>query len=139
MRGLVHIFYIRGIILEIKSQVSIPTIDDTGKLHEAVMSKEHESNILGNTSLGLGIASAVLVFGIGLCALTGVTQQWIQMVGTPLFICGGSSAFLGFLGVILGVVGLFSKNRSRATAVVGLILGSAGVCLFFIVLVFVGK
>ena len=29
--------------------------------------------MLGNASLGLGIASAALVFGIGLCALTRVT------------------------------------------------------------------
>lgn len=103
------------------------------------MSKEHESNTLGNASLGLGIASTTFVFGIGLCALAGVTQQWTQMVGTPLFICGGSSAFLGFLGMILGIAGLFGKYRSRATAVVGLILGSAGVCLFFIVLALVGR
>ncbi len=54
------------------------------------------TNPLGNASLALGIASAALVFGIGLCAWTGVTRNWIRLAGTPLFVCGGSSAFLGF-------------------------------------------
>lgn len=34
-----------------------------------------EPNILGNASLGLGIASAALVFGIGLCALSGLGKR----------------------------------------------------------------
>ena len=96
-------------------------------------------NTLGNASLGLGIASAALVFGIGLCALTGVSQQWIRLAGTPLFVCGGSSAFLGLLAVILGVAGLFGKNRSRATAITGLVLGTAGACLFLIFLNLIGR
>jgi hypothetical protein len=103
------------------------------------MSNQNQPNSLGNASLGLGIASAALVFGIGLCALTGIAQKWIQLVGTPLFICGGSSAFLGFLGVILGLAGLFGKGRSRATAIVGLVLGLSGMGLFFVVLALVGK
>ncbi len=103
------------------------------------MSKEQLPNTLGNASLGLGIASAALVFGIGLCALTGVTQQWVQLVGTPLFVCGGSSAFLGFLGAILGTAGLFGKDRARATAIVGLVLGLVGICLFFAILALAGK
>jgi riboflavin transporter FmnP len=82
----------------------------------------------------LGIASAVLVFGIGLCALTGVNQRWIQLAGTPLFVCGGASAFLGFLAALLGIAGLFGKNRSRAAAIVGLVLGMIGSCLFLIIL-----
>jgi len=90
-----------------------------------------QSNSLGNASLVLGILSAAMVFGISLCALTGVTQKWIQLVGTPLFVCGGSSAFLGFLGLILGIAGLFGSNRSRATAILGMILGLTGICLFF--------
>jgi hypothetical protein len=88
-------------------------------------------NTLGNASLWLGILSSALVFGIGICALTGINQQWIVLAGTPLYICGASSAFLGFLAVILGGAGLFGKGRSRATAVVGLILGLVGFCLFF--------
>jgi hypothetical protein len=94
----------------------------------------HQSNPLGNASLVLGVLSVALVFGIGLCALTGITQKWIQLVGTPLFVCGGSSAFLGFLGLVLGVAGLFGGNRSKATALVGLILGLTGICLFLILL-----
>jgi hypothetical protein len=103
------------------------------------MSQEQHPNTLGNASLGLGIASAALVFSIGLCALTGVTQKWVQLVGTPLFICGGSSAFLGFLGAILGLAGLFGKNRSRATAIIGLVLGLGGICLFVAILALAGK
>lgn len=93
-----------------------------------------QPNTIGNASLWLGIASASLVFGIGLCALTGLNQKWIQLAGTPLFVCGASSAFLGLLSVILGIAGLFGKNRSRTTAIVGLILGFMGLCLFFLVL-----
>lgn len=99
------------------------------------MPNDQNPNTLGNASLGLGIASSALVFGIGLCALTGIAQQWIQLAGTPLFICGGSSAFIGFLGVLLGAAGLFGKNRARATAIVGLILGLLGMCLFFLILI----
>jgi hypothetical protein len=103
------------------------------------MPDEKNPNALGNASLGLGIASAALVFGIGLCALTGIAQQWIQLAGTPLFICGGSSAFLGFLGVILGAAGLFGKNRTMATAIAGLILGFLGICMFTGVVMLSGK
>jgi hypothetical protein len=91
-------------------------------------------NPLGNTSLGLGIASAALVFGIGLCALTGAGQQWIQLAGTPLFVCGGASAFLGVLAVVIGIAGLLGNGKSRATAIVGLVLGLIGACMFFLVL-----
>lgn len=88
-------------------------------------------NPLGSASLGLGIASAALVFGIGLCALTGVGQRWIQLAGTPLFVCGGASAFLGFLSFTLGVAGLFGANRPKSSAIAGALLGLLGVCLFF--------
>jgi hypothetical protein len=98
-----------------------------------------QPNPLGNASLGLGIASAALVFGIGLCAWTGVAQNWIRLAGTPLFVCGGSSAFLGILGVILGVAGLFGQNKSKATAIVGLILGLIGACMFFAFLSVIGN
>ena len=97
------------------------------------------SNPLGNASLALGIASAALVFGIGLCAWTGLTQNWIRLAGTPLFVCGGSSAFLGFLGFVLGVAGLFGKDKSKATAIVGMILGLIGACMFFAFLNAIGK
>ena len=97
-----------------------------------------QPNTLGKASLGLSIASLVLVFGIGLCALVGAAQGWVQLLGTPLFICGASSAFVGIIGAILGFAGLFGANRSRATAIVGLILGLAGVCLFVAVLMALG-
>ncbi len=93
-----------------------------------------QPNILGNASLGLGIASASLVFGIGLCALVGVRQGWIGAAATPLFVCGASSAFLGLIGAGVGAGGLFGANRSKATAVVGLLLGLAGLCLFLFIL-----
>jgi len=89
-----------------------------------------QTNTLGNASLGLGIASLALVFGIGLCALVGVQQGWLPLLGTVLYVCGASSAFLGFLGFILGVAGLFGANRSRATAIIGLLMGLGGICLF---------
>jgi hypothetical protein len=87
-------------------------------------------NPVGNASMILGIASSALVFGIALCAWTGIGQGWIRLAGTPLFVCGGASAFLGFLAAILGAAGLFGKDRSRTTAVVGLILGILGTCMF---------
>jgi hypothetical protein len=96
-------------------------------------------NPLGNASLVLGIASSALVFGIGLCALTGVTQNWLRLAGTPLFVCGGSSAFLGLIGFVLGVAGLFGKDRSKNTAIVGLILGLIGACMFFAFLSAIGN
>jgi len=95
-------------------------------------------NPLGSASLALGILSISLVFGIGLCALTGVAQQWIQLAGTPLFVCGGSSAFLGLLGAALGLAGLFGKGRTRSAAAVGLVLGLLGLCLFLVLLSRVG-
>jgi hypothetical protein len=88
-------------------------------------------NTVGNASMVLGIASSALVFGIGLCALTGVGQRWIQLAGTPLFVCGGTSAFIGLLAAVLGAAGLFGKNQSRTTAIVGLVLGLLGACMFF--------
>jgi hypothetical protein len=95
-----------------------------------------QPNTLGNASLGLGIASAALVFGIGLCALAGFRQspQVVGALATPLFVCGASSAFLGLLGAGIGVGALFGANRPKATAVVGIVLGLLGVCLFFGVL-----
>ncbi|HET7009894.1 MAG TPA: hypothetical protein VFI11_03895 [Anaerolineales bacterium] len=92
------------------------------------------SNPLGNASLGLGIASAGLVFGIGLCAAVASRQGWLNLAGTPLFVCGASSAFLGFLAVALGSAGLFGRGRARGTALAGFALGLGGLCLFFAVL-----
>ena len=88
-------------------------------------------NPVGNASMYLGIASSALVFGIALCAWTGLGQGWFRLAGTPLFVCGGASAFLGFLAAILGAAGMFGKQRSRTSAIVGLILGLLGACMFF--------
>lgn len=93
-----------------------------------------QPNTLGNAGLGLGIASAALVFGLGLCALVGAQQGWLAAAGTVLFICGASSAFLGLLGAITSAGGLFGANRSRATAIVGLVLSLIGLCLFVVIL-----
>ena len=98
-----------------------------------------QPNTLGNASLALGILALSLVFGIGLCAIVGAGQGWLQVAGTVLFVCGASSAFLGLLAFLLGVAGLLGKGRSRATAIAGLLLGLGGVCLFIGVLSAVGQ
>lgn len=95
-------------------------------------------NQLGNASLYIGIASVALVFGIGLCATVGVAQGWVQVLGTPLYICGTSSAFLGLVGAGLGFGGLLGKGRSKSTAIAGLLLGLLGICIFIFVLNSVG-
>lgn len=89
-----------------------------------------QPNVLGNASLALGITSLALVFGIALCALTGVQQGWLAVAATPLYVCGASSAFLGLLGGVLGAAGFLGKGRSKAAALVGICLGLSGVCLF---------
>ena len=98
------------------------------------MSDNDDRNMLGTASLGLGIAASSLVFGIGICALVGAQQGWVALLGTPLYVCGISSAFLGLIAAGLGVGGLLRPGRSRATAVAGLVLGLLGVCIFFFVL-----
>lgn len=97
-----------------------------------------ESNTLSRASLVLGILSIALVFGDGLCVLAGANQGWLGLAATPLYVCGASSAFLGFLAAVLGGVGLFGKQASRSIAVVGLLLGLAGICMFVFVLKQVG-
>lgn len=52
-----------------------------------------EPNTLGNVSLALGIAAVSLIFGIGICSLTGLQQGWIGLAATPLWVCGVRSAF----------------------------------------------
>ena len=86
-------------------------------------------NSLGNASLALGITSAALVFGEAMCALTAAQQGWFRLAATPLFVCGASTAFLGLLGVAVGLAGLFGR-RPRGTAIVGIVLGLVGICLF---------
>jgi hypothetical protein len=97
------------------------------------MPERSDQNTLGNTSLGLGIASAALVFGLGICALVGAQQGWIALLITPLYVCGISSAFLGLIAAGLGTGGLLAKGRMRGTAIAGLVLGVLGICMFFFV------
>ena len=78
----------------------------------------------------LGIVGASFVFSIGLCAGVGQQQGWLKLVGSLLFILGGTFAFFGLLSVVLGFCGLFGRNRSRATAIVGLTLGVIALSLF---------
>ncbi len=95
------------------------------------MQTSSQTNTLGNASLALGLASAALVFGIGLCALVGIQQgTWIVVAATPLYVCGASSAFLGLQGAGVGVAGLLGKSQSKGTAVVGIVLSVLGMCLF---------
>lgn len=88
---------------------------------------------LARTSLALGVVSISLVFGIGLCAVVGARQGWIRLAGTPLYICGASSAFLGAIAALLGLIGVFGKG-SKAVSLAGLALGVGGICLFLFVL-----
>ena len=87
-------------------------------------------NSLGKSSLVLGIASTVFVFSIGVCGLLGAAQGWLGLAAIPLLVCGATSAFLGFIGFILGAAGLVAKEAARATAAIGLLLGCFGLCLF---------
>ena len=95
-----------------------------------------EPNTLGKTSFNMGIASIVLVFGLGVCAFAGGAQ--IPVAVNLLFVCGASSAFLGLIGAFVGLVGLFGRNRPKATALVGIVLGMSGLCLFLGILNGVG-
>ena len=87
-------------------------------------------NTVGNASLALGITSAALVFGLGICAVVGSQQGWLNLAGTPLFVCGASSAFLGLMAAGLGLAGLFGRGKPKAAAAAGMALGLVGLCLF---------
>ena len=99
----------------------------------------NENNQLGNVGLALGVGATALVFGIGFCGVVGAGGGWIELVGIPLYVCGGSSAFLGLLGALLSGIGIFTGRKSRATAVTGLILGLISICLFFAFLAAIGS
>lgn len=92
------------------------------------------SNTLGKASLVLGILSSTLVFMVGMCAGLGQQQGWLPAVGPLLFLLGSTFCFLGLIAVLLGFGGLFGRNRSRATAVFGLLLGVATLVLFAAIL-----
>ena len=86
------------------------------------------SNTLGKSSLITGIIASVLMVNIGLCAGVGHEQGWLRNVAAIFVILGGTVAFMGFISVLLGLGGLFS--RRRAPAVIGLVLGLFTVLLF---------
>ncbi len=90
---------------------------------------KESSNPLGMASLILGIVAAALVFAVGLVALVTWRSGGLHGVAVPLFVCGGSSAFLGLIGALIGLAGLFA-GRPRGTAIVGLGLSLMGICLF---------
>ncbi len=89
-----------------------------------------QPNTLGKASLVLACLGSFFVFAIGLCAGVGKQQGWLQNVAALFFILGGSAAFLGFLAAVLGFFGLWGRNRSRVTAIVGLLLGIFTLLLF---------
>lgn len=94
------------------------------------MQSPNRPDPLGKTSLALGVTSVALVFGIGFCGLVGLNQGWLRIGATVLYVCGASSAFLGFLALLLGFVGLFGQGKSRGPAVIGLLFGIGGILLF---------
>jgi hypothetical protein len=89
-----------------------------------------QPNTLGNTSLTLGILACIFVFSIGLCSGVAQQQGWLKHVGTLFFILGAIAAFIGALGALIGFGGLFGRNRSKATAIIGFIFCVVSVLLF---------
>lgn len=89
------------------------------------MSDKKKPNIPGNISLGLGIVSIVSTW-------LGMNYYYLWRPGlSPL----DFTLPLGFIGFLFGIAGLFGRKRPRTTAVVGLILGLSGVCLYLIILI----
>lgn len=103
------------------------------------MIKREKPNTLGKSSLGLGIAAAVFVFGIGFCGVLGASQGWLALAAIPLLVCGATSAFLGLVGFVLGLIGLLTKEVSRATAVSGVLLSAISIFLFLAFLNAIGQ
>ncbi|MFO0870778.1 MAG: hypothetical protein U0935_17755 [Pirellulales bacterium] len=93
-----------------------------------------QPNTLGKVSLALGVLSSTLVFMVGLCAGVGKQQGWLPAVGPLLFVLGGTFTFMGLLSALLGFGGLWGRNRSRAAAGCGLLLGLATLLLFAAIL-----
>lgn len=89
-----------------------------------------QPNTLGKVSLVLGILASAFVVMVGLCAGVGQAQGWLAVVGPLLFVVGGTFAFLGLVAALLGFGGLWGRNRSRAAALFGLLLGLFTMGLF---------
>ena len=89
------------------------------------------SNTVGKTSLFLGLFASIFIFCTGLCAGIGKEQGWLQRVGLLLFVCGATSAFMGFLATLLGlgngaVFALVPKFFPNATGTVTGLVGAMG-------------
>ncbi|MCR9119563.1 MAG: hypothetical protein NXI22_21735 [bacterium] len=93
-----------------------------------------QRNTLGAVSLVLGVLGSTFVVMVGLCTGLGHEQGWLPAVGGILFIMGGTAAFLGVLATLLGFGGLFGRNRTRATAIIGFLLGLFTIWLFGMIL-----
>jgi uncharacterized membrane protein len=87
-------------------------------------------NPLGDTSLRLGISSAVLTFTVDLIAFVTYNAKFFRIISKVFFVANGLGAFIGFLAIVLGFAGLFGKNMPRATSFVGMFLGVVGIALF---------
>lgn len=99
------------------------------------MDRDNGRGTLSRVSLGLGITSSALVFGIGICALTGLQGGWLGgLLAVVLFVCGASSAFIGFLGLVTGLGGVFTETNSRLVAGLGVGLSIVGLCMFLLFL-----
>jgi hypothetical protein len=96
--------------------------------------RPRQTNLLGAASLVLGVLASSCVVSVGLCAGVGQQQGWLQAAGGALLIVGGTAAFVGAVSALLGLGGLFGRNRSRAAAFFGLILGIAAAILFLAIL-----
>ncbi|PPI20192.1 hypothetical protein C5D34_12590 [Rathayibacter sp. AY1B1] len=73
------------------------------------------------TGNGLGLAS--LIIGI------------LALIGALIPIVNYASGFLAFIGLVLGIIGLFLKGRSRGTAIAGTVLNVIALVLSIILAV----
>lgn len=97
-----------------------------------------KKNRLGMISLFFGITSFLMVGGVyPLMALLDrsaaeIPEPW-QTVGILYMPLAG---LLSLTAIVLGVVGLFRKQRKRGTAIAGLCLGLASIGLFVAIAVY---
>ena len=77
---------------------------------------------MGETQLqknGLAVAGFVI-------ALVGLIFSWIPLLNAFSF-------WLSVIGIVLAVVALFLKNRKKGLAIAGIILGAAGILVYYLV------
>ena len=68
---------------------------------------------------GLGVAGFVI-------ALVGLIFSWIPLLNAFSF-------WLSVIGIVLCVIALFLKNRKKGLAIAGVILGAAGILVYYLV------